>query len=268
MKTGRNPTKRLRNRAIEEDFQTLFSTVSLVYSARQNAKLKRRWPLSKMVIVAPEKVRKALKNVEDLLLELTNVKTVEYAEKAPQHVAEEGWTSASENDTQVFLDVHRDQKLLGEGLMRDLARRVQALRKELGYMPTDVLDAVHIAELDQETIQLLQPYLQEMKELTRTKNIHLRIKPRRNRNRMARVTIRRKESLHCNPMRKAASSRHDKRKLLTFKPRGLSHGQVGNCCPDMARRASGCRCEVVFSEPRLHTIRTEACNVTAWEHVF
>jgi hypothetical protein len=43
-------------------------------------------------------------------------------------------------------------------------------------MPTDVLDAVHIAELDQETIQLLQPYLQDMKELTRTKNIHLRIK--------------------------------------------------------------------------------------------
>ena len=71
------------------------------------------------------------------------------------------------------MDVHRDEKLLGEGVMRDLARRVQALRKELGYKPTDVLKAVHIAELDQETIQLLQPYLREMKELTRTKNIHL-----------------------------------------------------------------------------------------------
>jgi len=170
-----NPNEELSNKAIEEDFQTLFSTVSLVYSARQNVKLKRRWPLSRMVIVAPEKIRKALKNVEDLLLELTNVKTVEYNEKAPHYVAEEGWTSASESDTQVFLDVHRDQKLLGEGLMRDLARRVQALRKELGYVPTDVLDAVHIAELDQETIQLLQPYLQEMKELTRTKKIHLPI---------------------------------------------------------------------------------------------
>jgi isoleucyl-tRNA synthetase len=73
----------------------------------------------------------------------------------------------------VFVDVHRDQKLLGEGIMRDLARRVQALRKELGYKPTDVLDAVHIAELDKETTQLLQPYLPEMKELTRTKNINL-----------------------------------------------------------------------------------------------
>jgi isoleucyl-tRNA synthetase len=169
------PNEELRVKAIEEDFQTLFSVVSLVYSARQNVKLKRRWPLSRMVIVASEKIRKALKNVEDLLLELTNVKTVEYIEKAPHYVAEEGWASASESDTEVFLDVHRDQKLLGEGLMRDLARRVQALRKELGYVPSDVLDAVHIAELDQETIQLLQPYLQEMKELTRAKNIHLPI---------------------------------------------------------------------------------------------
>jgi isoleucyl-tRNA synthetase len=91
----------------------------------------------------------------------------------PQHIPEEGWVSAAENGTQVFLDVHRDQKLLGEGAMRDLARRVQALRKELGYMPTDILDDVYMAELDNETVQLLQPYLQEMKELIRARNIHL-----------------------------------------------------------------------------------------------
>lgn len=167
------PNEELRNKQVEEDFQTLFNIVSLAYSARQSAKLKRRWPLSKMIIVAPEKKLKALKNVEDLLLELTNVKTVQCAQKPPHEVSEEGWASATENDTQVFVDVHRDQKLLGEGIMRDLARRVQALRKELGYKPTDVLDAVHIAELDKETTQLLQPYLPEMKELTRTKNINL-----------------------------------------------------------------------------------------------
>jgi valyl-tRNA synthetase len=167
------PDEGLRNKAVEDDFQTLFSTVSLVYSARQSAKLKRRWPLSRMVVVAPEKTREALKSLEDLLLELTNVKVVEYAEMPAQHVPEEGWVSAAENGTQVFLDVHRDQKLLGEGAMRDLARRVQALRKELGYMPTDILDDVYMAELDNETVQLLQPYLQEMKELIRARNIHL-----------------------------------------------------------------------------------------------
>jgi isoleucyl-tRNA synthetase len=167
--------EKLRDKATEEVFQTLFNTVSLAYSARQNAKLKRRWPLNKIVIVAPERVCTALKSVEDLLLELTNVKAVEYTEKPLEHAAGEGWASASEGATEVFLDIHRDQKLLGEGIMRDLARRVQALRKELGYKPTDMLDVVRMAELDEETIQLLRPYLQEMKELTRTKDIRLDI---------------------------------------------------------------------------------------------
>jgi len=57
--------------------------------------------------------------------------------------------------------------------MRDLARRVQALRKELGFMPTDILNGVHVAELDSESVRLLKPYLSDMAELVRTKKVHL-----------------------------------------------------------------------------------------------
>ena len=167
------PDEKMRNKTIEEDFQTLFKCVSLVYSARQSAKLKRRWPLSRMVVVAPEKVCNAVKNVEDLFLELANVKTAEYCQEASEYISQEGWICAVEDDIRVFLDVHRDENLLGEGLMRDLARRVQSLRKELGYVPTDVLEAVHIAELDDESIRLLNPYLKMMEELVRAKNVYL-----------------------------------------------------------------------------------------------
>ena len=167
------PDAKLRDKAVEEGFQTLFKTVSLVYAARQNVKMKRRWPLSKMVVTAPEETCGALKSVEGLFLELANVKAVEYAREAPKQATAEGWTSASEGVVRVFLDAHRDEGLLGEGLMRDLARRVQALRKELGYMPTDVLDAVYLAELDDESVRLLQPYLKEMEELVRTKSVQM-----------------------------------------------------------------------------------------------
>jgi isoleucyl-tRNA synthetase len=165
--------EKMRNKSIEEDFETLFKCVSLVYSARQSAKLKRRWPLSRMMVIASEKTCAALKSVEELLLELANVKTVEYAKKAPEHVSKKGWACATEDDIQGCLDIHRDEKLLGEGLMRDIARRVQSLRKELGYMPTDVLEVVHIAELDDESVRLLKPYLKEMEELVRTKKVQL-----------------------------------------------------------------------------------------------
>ena len=129
-----------------------------------------------MLVVAPEKVCTALRNIEELFLELANVKTVEYAQEAPDYASKEGWVSASEDDLQCFLDVHRDENLLGEGLMRDLARRVQSLRKELGYVPTDVLEAVHIAEIDEESVKLLEPYLKQMEELVRAKKVHLHVR--------------------------------------------------------------------------------------------
>jgi isoleucyl-tRNA synthetase len=167
------PEEKLLNKALEEDFQTLFKCVSMTYSVRQSAKLKRRWPLRKAVVVAPEKVCKALKNFEELFLELSNVKTAEYTQETPEYTSTGGWASTEEDNIKVLLDTHRDESLIGEGLMRDIARRVQSLRKELGYVPTDVLEAVHIAELEEESINLLRPYLREMEELVRAKSVYI-----------------------------------------------------------------------------------------------
>jgi hypothetical protein len=40
-------------------------------------------------------------------------------------------------------------------------------------VPTDVLESVYIAELEDESIKLLKPYLKEMKELVRAENVYL-----------------------------------------------------------------------------------------------
>jgi isoleucyl-tRNA synthetase len=169
------PREELRDKNLEEDFETLMRCVSLVYSARQSVKIKRRWPLRKVVVVASEKTCKALKSLNEILLELANVKEAEYFNELPEYVKAEPekWASATEKDTSVYLDIHRDEKLLGEGLMRDIARRVQSLRKELGYVPTDILNMVHIAGLDEESRKLLQPYLGDMAELVRSKKVQL-----------------------------------------------------------------------------------------------
>jgi isoleucyl-tRNA synthetase len=167
------PDKKMRDKALEEEFAVLFNSVSLVYAARQQAKLKRRWPLGKAIVVAPEKASESLRKHEPLFLELVNVKAAEYVARVPDYIGGENWVSAVEGDIHVFVSGQRDEKLVGEGIMRDLARRVQALRKELGYVPTDVLDAVHIAELDEDSMGLLESYLKEMAELVRTKKVYL-----------------------------------------------------------------------------------------------
>jgi len=169
------PDAALEDATLEEEFEVLLRCLPLVYSTRQSARLKRRWPLNKAVVVAPKNVQKALKNLEELFLELANLKKVEYGEKLPE-VDLKKWTLASDIELHVLLDTHRDEALEGEGLMRDLARRVQALRKELGFIPTDILNAVHVAELDLKSVKLLEPYLTEMAELVRAKKVYVQEK--------------------------------------------------------------------------------------------
>ena len=167
------PTQQMRTKTLEEDFDILFKTVSLIYAARQKAGLKRRWPLKKVVIVADEKTNKALKNHEILFLELINIKSAEYTQKVSAYLKEDNWISTSEDELFTFVNIKRDTALLGEGLMRDIARRVQSLRKDMGFVPTEFLNSVNIAELDSDNKKLLLPYLDELADLVRTRKVFL-----------------------------------------------------------------------------------------------
>jgi isoleucyl-tRNA synthetase len=169
------PDQSMRNKALEEDFDVLLKVVSISYAARGQGKLKRRWPLSKTIVVAPEKTLKALRSFELLFLEQANVKAAEYMEQAPECVNSENWVFSQIDDITVYLSRQRDDTLLGEGIMRDLARRVQALRKEKGFVPTETLESVHIAELDSESMGLLEPYLEEMSGLVRARRVYLHV---------------------------------------------------------------------------------------------
>jgi len=165
------PDEGLQETVLEQEFEIMLRCVSLAYSARQSARLKRRWPLQKAIMASSKETRKSLEKLEGIFLEFANVKKVEYVEEVPE-VDLKRWALASSDGIHVLLDTQRDAALLGEGIMRDLARRVQALRKELGFMPTDILDAVYVAELDPESVKLLKPYLMEMAELVRTRKVH------------------------------------------------------------------------------------------------
>jgi len=172
------PNEKFRNKALEEQFDILLKVVSIAYAARQQGKLKRRWPLAKAIVVAPKIVLDALKSLESLFLEQINVKSADYMTQTPEYVESENWVSAQEDDINVFVSTQRDETLLGEGIMRDLARRVQALRKEMGFVPTDVLESVHIAELDAESMGLLEPYLDKMAGLVRARKVYLHVSQR------------------------------------------------------------------------------------------
>ena len=46
--------------------------------------------------------------------------------------------------------------MMAKGLVKDIARRLQTLRKEKGYNPTDVLEMASILELDEESLEMIK----------------------------------------------------------------------------------------------------------------
>jgi isoleucyl-tRNA synthetase len=83
----------------------------------------------------------------------------------------EGYALAENEDTLVFIDAQRDRDLVTKGLMRDLARNLQQLRKERGYNTTDIIPSANIAGLEEEEILPLQSMEEELKYLVRVTKI-------------------------------------------------------------------------------------------------
>ena len=61
---------------------------------------------------------------------------------------------------------------MAKGLMKDLARRLQALRKERGYNPTDILNTASILDLDEESVGMLKNKTEELAFLVRVKSVN------------------------------------------------------------------------------------------------
>lgn len=77
----------------------------------------------------------------------------------------------------VTLLKERDLDLIADGNIRDIARRLQTLRKERGYNPTEILDAAYITGLDSTWIKSVSSRLTELAFLVRVKKIKILDKP-------------------------------------------------------------------------------------------
>ena len=61
---------------------------------------------------------------------------------------------------------------MSKGLLKDLARRLQSLRKEKGYNPTDMLNIASILDLEQESLDMLKDKTEELAFLVRVKQVN------------------------------------------------------------------------------------------------
>jgi len=208
-------------------------------SARERAKLKRRWPLKSIEVLVQRKSRKLAGGARATIASLCNVKSVIVIDALSEFPARfsmkpngarvgtlfkertrevlaaakpldgalavatyrsgravkvsaapgdvevpaaayelevlpaEGYEVGEKDGVFVAIYKKRDDQLMAEGLVRDISRRLQALRKERGFVPTAILASASVAGLEEDDLTLLRPMTKELAFLVRVRRVDL-----------------------------------------------------------------------------------------------
>ena len=86
--------------------------------------------------------------------------------------AKEGFAVAKRDNYVVFISSKRNKEMMARGLVKDIARRLQTLRKERGYNPTDILSIASILDLDEESLEMIKEKMKDLTFLVRVKNVN------------------------------------------------------------------------------------------------
>lgn len=152
----------------------IYVSVSLV---RKNIAPKVKADIDK-VAQAFERVDKlelvrTLQRSDGHLLTYNNSKTIKLSPSDVEiaYKASDGYSSSERDGLIVFVSSIRDKGLIAKGLLRDLARQLQQLRKERQYNPTDIVNGAYIAGLTEDEIATLSLMKDELTYLVRVKDV-------------------------------------------------------------------------------------------------
>ncbi len=81
------------------------------------------------------------------------------------------YISMEKENILLILNTSRNNDLIIKGLVRDLSRNIQQLRKELGFNPTEILSCVYISNISKEEIIHLKKHHDDIKNLVRVKDV-------------------------------------------------------------------------------------------------
>ena len=118
---------------------------------------------------------RTLQKSKEYLLPYNNGKTIKLSPSDVEiaYKASDGYSCSERDGLVVFVSSIRDKDLIAKGLLRDLARQLQQLRKERQYNPTDIVDAAYITGLTGEEIASLSLMKDELTYLVRVKTVFL-----------------------------------------------------------------------------------------------
>jgi isoleucyl-tRNA synthetase len=78
---------------------------------------------------------------------------------------------SEQDNVVVLIDTTRSSELISIGLMKDIARNIQQLRKERSYVPTEILSSAYISNLSPEDLMSLEKLKDELAYYVRVKQV-------------------------------------------------------------------------------------------------
>jgi len=121
----------------------------------------------------PEKIISSLQEKGEFAFEIEGDKiSLDTDDFVIDFDANEGFAVSKRDDYIVFISTTRNKEMMARGLVKDIARRLQTLRKERGYNPTDILNVASILDLDEESLEMVKKKSQDLAFLVRVKDVN------------------------------------------------------------------------------------------------
>ena len=112
------------NKELEKDFDVALKLIEIGLKERDNAKIGLRWPLGNAKVLSNQQLNK---EIQDIIAKQLNIKNIEVK-------------TSNNSELKIELDTTMNDELEGEGYAREVARKIQAERKNLGMKKGDLID--------------------------------------------------------------------------------------------------------------------------------
>ena len=147
------------DKELEDSMGLITKLVEAGRRARSDAGIKMRQPLKEVMVVCSKEKKEKMLSLAEILKDELNVREVKFEDKKPksEFVAAERYKQIEvDEDTTLFLDISLDKSLIEEGLVRDLVRRIQGMRKDLDLDYTEKIRIMY--EGDEEVKEAINKF--------------------------------------------------------------------------------------------------------------
>ena len=160
------PDKLLIDVELEDAMDLISRLVEAGRRARSDAGIKIRQPLKEVVVVCSKEKKEKVATLAGILKDELNVKEIrieEVAEKlVPDRLMEREFERVDVDEVSLFLDVTLDKSLVEEGLVRDIVRRIQGMRKDLDLEYTEPIGIMYEGDKEvKEAVNKFSDYICE-----------------------------------------------------------------------------------------------------------